>query len=162
MSAPGMVRAAPNKRTDWATPQDLFDLLDRDWGFTLDGAASAENAKCPRFYTEEDDAFQQEPTGEVIFCNPPYGAGLDKWIDLFRSWSRRNAVIGLLPAATDTKWFAAAFDSADAIHFLIPRVQFVGTTSSNPSGSVVFAWHHIPTFRQYVRVWRWKDELAVR
>jgi phage N-6-adenine-methyltransferase len=58
---------------EWETPQVLFDQL--DWiygGFTLDPCATAESAKCPRFYTRSDDGLSQPWTGKV-FMNPPYG-----------------------------------------------------------------------------------------
>lgn len=36
-----------SSKTDlWATPQDFFDKLDREFGFTLDVCATDENAKC--------------------------------------------------------------------------------------------------------------------
>lgn len=43
----------------WETPQSLFDELDREFHFTLDAAATPDNAKCARFYTPQDDALKQ-------------------------------------------------------------------------------------------------------
>ena len=40
---------------EWETPQELFDLLNREFHFTLDAAATAANAKCPRYYTKAED-----------------------------------------------------------------------------------------------------------
>ena len=37
-------------KNDWETPQELFDLLDRDYRFTLDACATKTNAKCARFF----------------------------------------------------------------------------------------------------------------
>lgn len=59
-------------KNDWATPQDLFDELDKEFHFTLDPCATPETAKCAKFYTEEDDGLAQDWTGETVFCNPPY------------------------------------------------------------------------------------------
>jgi site-specific DNA-methyltransferase (adenine-specific) len=36
---------------EWATPQNFFDELDREFGFTLDPCATDENAKYERYYT---------------------------------------------------------------------------------------------------------------
>ena len=36
-----------SKKQDWATPQALFDSVDKEFNFTLDAAASPQNAKCP-------------------------------------------------------------------------------------------------------------------
>lgn len=49
-----------SRREDWATPQWIFDELDREFHFTLDAAADAQNAKCARFWDEETDALAQE------------------------------------------------------------------------------------------------------
>ena len=38
-----------SKTPEWATPQDVFDELNKEFRFTLDPAATKENAKCPRF-----------------------------------------------------------------------------------------------------------------
>jgi len=59
---------------EWATPQDLFDVLHAEFGFTLDPCATAENAKCPKFYTwEGHNGLWQSWAGERVFLNPPYG-----------------------------------------------------------------------------------------
>lgn len=44
----------------WETPQDLFDKLHAEYNFTLDAAATGENAKLDNYYTEEDDALEQK------------------------------------------------------------------------------------------------------
>ena len=57
----------------WQTPPYLFERLSAQYGgFTIDLAASAENALCDRYYTKEDDALAQYWGGEVGFCNPPF------------------------------------------------------------------------------------------
>lgn len=39
-----------SSKTDmWATPQDFFDTLDAEFGFTLDACAVRENAKCATY-----------------------------------------------------------------------------------------------------------------
>ena len=42
-----------SKEEKWATPQDFFDKLNDEFHFTLDAAASPDNAKCPVYFTEE-------------------------------------------------------------------------------------------------------------
>lgn len=58
----------------WETPQKLFDELDAEFHFTLDAAASDENHKCARYFTQSDDGLRQNWEGETVFCNPPYGS----------------------------------------------------------------------------------------
>ena len=68
-------------RTDqWETPQWLFDELDREFGFTVDVCADAQNAKCPVFYDREQDGLAQTWEG-VCWCNPPYGREIARWVE---------------------------------------------------------------------------------
>ncbi|MGA3904009.1 DNA N-6-adenine-methyltransferase [Escherichia coli] len=53
----------------WRTPSLLFRNLHREFGLTLDGAASKHDALLPRF---TDDIHNQSWVGEKVFCNPPY------------------------------------------------------------------------------------------
>ena len=50
-------RPAPHRSgsVEWSTPPEFFEALDREFAFTLDVCATAENAKCVRFYTREQD-----------------------------------------------------------------------------------------------------------
>jgi DNA N-6-adenine-methyltransferase (Dam) len=59
-----------SKSADWSTPQSLYDQLDSEFGFELDVCATAENAKCERFYSLADNGLAQPWTG-TCFCNPP-------------------------------------------------------------------------------------------
>lgn len=45
---------------EWGTPQTLFNRLNKEFNSTLDICASKENAKCPKYYTKEEDALKQE------------------------------------------------------------------------------------------------------
>ena len=63
--------------SEWETPQEFYDRLDAIYRFTLDVAATPENAKCEAFYTEEDDALGLAWPGRV-WCNPPYGRQIPK------------------------------------------------------------------------------------
>lgn len=66
-------------RYDWRTPRVLFDLLDREFAFTLDGAADDYNHLCRRYLTVEEDALQADWMDERVFVNPPYGRGIARW-----------------------------------------------------------------------------------
>jgi len=58
-----------SKTDDWATPQDFYDKLDAEFHFDLDACASAENAKHPRYYSENSLECDWEPFR--VFMNPP-------------------------------------------------------------------------------------------
>lgn len=89
----------------WATPQDFFDELDAEFHFDLDVCALPENAKCATYYTPEQDGLKQPWTG-TVWCNPPYGRQIGKWVERGAQAAQNGAtVVMLLPARTDTRWF---------------------------------------------------------
>lgn len=51
--------AFSSETNEWSTPQDLFEELNEEFGFTIDVAATAENAKCERYYTAADNGLKQ-------------------------------------------------------------------------------------------------------
>lgn len=58
---------------EWETPASFFAVLDSEFHFTLDVCARPENAKCPRFFSPEQDGLRQSWAGEICWMNPPYG-----------------------------------------------------------------------------------------
>lgn len=44
---------------DWATPKTLFDVLNTEFGFTIDVCAVEWNAKLPRYWSPKEDALLQ-------------------------------------------------------------------------------------------------------
>lgn len=62
------------------TPQAFFDWLNGIFRFDLDVCALPENAKCEKYYTPESDGLKQPWTGGV-WCNPPYGREISKWVE---------------------------------------------------------------------------------
>ena len=66
---------------EWETPRDFFDTLDKEFHFTLDAASSDENALCEKHFTKEQDALKQSwQTSGSVWCNPPYGREIGKWM----------------------------------------------------------------------------------
>ena len=59
-------------KVDYETPDSLFKPLDDEFHFTLDVAASKENAKCAKFFTTEENGLLQDWSG-VCWMNPPFG-----------------------------------------------------------------------------------------
>jgi site-specific DNA-methyltransferase (adenine-specific) len=128
----------------WETPQELFDELDAEFGFTLDPCASDATAKCTRYFTAIDDGLAQ-PWDGVVFMNPPYGREIGRWVKKAYDESRRGAVVVcLIPARTDTAYWHDYVMRADEIRFIRGRLHFGGQherTAHNapfPSAVVVF------------------------
>lgn len=66
---------------EWETPQDFFDKLNEQYHFELDACATPQNAKCKNFFTRKEDALLQNWGGwTTIWCNPPYGKEVGKWV----------------------------------------------------------------------------------
>jgi phage N-6-adenine-methyltransferase len=130
-----------SSRTDlWATPQPFFDACHRIFGFTLDVCATAENAKCERFYTEADNGLAQEWLG-ACWMNPPYGRTIGKWMRKARESAQNGAtVVCLVPARVDTRWWHD-YATHGQITFLRGRLKFGDAESSAPfpSALVVFS-----------------------
>lgn len=109
---------------EWETPQEFFDRLNQEFGFTLDAAATPDNAKCERFYTIRDNALWQRWEG-VVFCNPPYGRLIGKFVR--KGWmeaQRGTTVVMLIPARTDTRYWHDYVMRAKEIRFVAGRLYF--------------------------------------
>ena len=113
------------KTTEYETPPDLFDSLDKEFGpFTLDPACQPDQHSTEVIYERGGrvywppaimgivgdsrisyDGLLQDWSGRV-FLNPPYGRELPKWIE--KAVSEVEAgncelVVALIPSRTDTK-----------------------------------------------------------
>ena len=133
-----------SKTNEWATPQDFYDKLDKEFNFTLDPCSTKENAKCRKFYTKEDDGLSKSWEGETVFMNPPYGREIKYWIEkayteINRTREReRTIVVCLIPARTDTRyWHEYIFGKAKEIRFVKGRLKFGDGSGSAPFPSAV-------------------------
>ncbi len=131
----------------WATPQYLFDILDREFHFTLDVCADETNHKCERYFTKEQDGLLQKWEG-VCWMNPPYGKTIGRWMEKARLSARGGAVVVcLIPARTDTRWWVENVCEASECRFIAGRVKFgdADVGAPFPSVIVVFGTPRQPT-----------------
>ena len=127
-------------KDDWETPEDFFRPLDREFGFTLDACANPQNAKCKRYYTEDDDGLKQDWAGETVWCNPPYSKGKqDLWVK--KCWEEgqkpNTTVVMLIPARTDTDRFQRYVLGKAEVRCVKGRIKFVGAKHGAPFPSAV-------------------------
>jgi phage N-6-adenine-methyltransferase len=96
-----------SQRHDWRTPRAFFEAVAREFGpFDTDAAASAQNALAPHFWDEQEDALKQDWAGRRIWCNPPYGRTIKKWVAKAASIiGTGGVVVMLIPSRTDTSYF---------------------------------------------------------
>jgi phage N-6-adenine-methyltransferase len=95
------------KTVEHGTPPEVFDPLNKEFKFTLDVAASDENALCDSYYTKEDDGTKQDWGGHTVWCNPPFD---HLSLKAFTQKAMREVGNGVLtalhvPAKTDQPWF---------------------------------------------------------
>ena len=120
----------------WATPQDFFDRYNAVHHFTLDVCATADNAKCARFYTEADDGLAQPWTG-VCWMNPPYGRTISHGMrKAYESSLIGATVVCLVPSRTDTRWWHD-YAMKGRIEFIKGRLKFGNAKNSAPFPSAV-------------------------
>lgn len=64
-----MVNAAlfSSNTDEWATPQDVYDSLDAEFGFNLDVCATDDNHKVDRYFTQAENGLAQSWGGVESF-----------------------------------------------------------------------------------------------
>jgi site-specific DNA-methyltransferase (adenine-specific) len=146
----GGMRAKNNGRyngngREWETPPDLFAELDTEFHFTLDPCATARNAKCSRYFTENENGLERVWTGERVFMNPPYGREIYAWTRKARDSGA--LVVGLLPASTDLAWWHEDVVGHAEVRYIRGRVRFLTDGPYRASGffaSVIVIWRPHP------------------
>jgi site-specific DNA-methyltransferase (adenine-specific) len=126
-----------SKTDNWSTPQDFFDLLNEEFHFTLDPCADDLNHKCAKYYTKESNGLAQSWAGETVFCNPPYGRELPKWVKKCHDEAEHATVVMLIPARTDTRAFHEFIYGKAEIRFIRGRLKFGGSKNSAPFPSML-------------------------
>lgn len=140
---PGPLLNPTAARTDWETPQPLFDEYDREFAFTLDVCATADNAKCRKYITPEGDGLTWPWSPNVCWMNPPYGPAIKAWMQKAYAESQRGAtVVCLVPARTDTAWWHEYAEKGER-RFIQGRVNHLRSDgqrsrSTFPSAIVIF------------------------
>lgn len=129
-----------SKTEEWATPQAFFDDLNEEFLFNLDPCATKENTKCKDYYTKGQNGLELNWWG-AVFMNPPYGREIGKWVKKASEESKKNcrAIVCLLPARTDTKYFHEYIYNKPnvEIRFIKGRLKFGDSKNSAPFPSMI-------------------------
>jgi len=157
MSATGPVRRSKTSRDDWITPRELVAGLAAELNlgrFDLDAAADPGNAQAALWLSGPH--YGPGFGGRCGLCaswqgrvwlNPPYGGGLDRWVDKIHQELSRDAppqaIVVLLSNATETLYFERLASLATGLVFITGRIGFIDPSTgkpatNNPSGSVAF------------------------
>ena len=147
-------RGARDGVDDRATSPEVFGPLHSRWRFTLDAAASADNAKLPCYVTPEMDGLVWPWAGERVWCNPPY-SDVRPWLE--KAWAEDDAelVVMILPAnRTEQAWWQDLVEpfrdregSPLSAEFIRGRIRFIGPGKDEigpnerpPFGCVLLIW----------------------
>jgi site-specific DNA-methyltransferase (adenine-specific) len=116
-----------SKNNCWCTPRDFYDKLNAEFNFTLDPCATEKSALCKKFFTPEIDGLVQDWRGHTVFCNPPYGREISKWVkkSYDESQKENTVVVMLIPAWTDTKYFHDYILGKAEVRFIKGRLKFI-------------------------------------
>lgn len=110
---------------EWETPIELFDLLDKEFHFTLDPCSTEENKKCSNYFTKKEDGLIQSWNQGRVFMNCPYDKTIENWIKKAYEESLMGAtIVCLIPNNSDTKWFHEYIRKTKEVRFLLGRVKF--------------------------------------
>ena len=134
-----MERALFTSNSDeWATPQELYDELNKRFTFTLDPCSTNENHLCDKYFTKEDDGLLKSWKGETVFVNPPY-SNIKKWVEKCYTEHETNGtiVVMLIPSRTDTIYFHNYIYHKADIEFIKGRLHFSNSKNSAPFPSMI-------------------------
>lgn len=152
------LRGASDDIDDRAVPMEWFREIEARFGpFTVDAAASALNAKLPRYWTATSNGLQQSWAGESIYVNPPF-SDMASWVRKAHE-SRDARVLMVAPAnRTEQGWWQDYVepyrDNGGRLrtHFLRKRRAFlkpgelvVPPNSRPPFGIVLLHWERMHT-----------------
>lgn len=128
-----------SKTDQWATPQHIFDTLNNEFDFTLDPCADENNHKCDKYFTKNENGLLQDWGGDRVFCNPPYGKEIYKWVEkcYIEGHKENTLVVMLIPARTDTKYFHDFILNRSEIRFVKGRIKFGSANNAAPFPSMI-------------------------
>jgi phage N-6-adenine-methyltransferase len=107
----------------WNTPQWLYDALNKEFGFTLDPCSDGTNAKCAKFFTQQENGLLMNWGTETVFMNPPYSEVGDWMRKAYGAAQEGATVVCLVPARTDGNWWHD-YAMKGEIRFIRGRLRF--------------------------------------
>jgi len=138
------VRLSIHKPTDVrSTPIGIFSDLNDEFDFNVYVCAIAENAKCDRFFSPNEDGLKQEWSGR-IWCNPPY-SDIYPWLQKGESSIKNgecDVAVFLLPSRTGTAWFHD-FALKHEVRFIRGRLKFNGLKTSPTFDSLILVMRRL-------------------
>ena len=135
-------RKFESAKQEWETPLELFAPLQAEFKFDLDVCADAANAKCPRFWTQENDGLVVEWFGNC-WMNPPYRQ-VGKWVKKAyeEAQAGRATVVCLVPSRTNTNWWHD-YCMKGEVRFIRGRPKFGGADHGLPQPLAIVVFRSV-------------------
>lgn len=151
-------------KDEWATPDDFFREINRQFCFDVDAAANRHNAKCRVWFGPGgmlEDALTLAEWGRpykpsVVWLNPPYSKCAEFVAKAAEQARKGNTVVMLIPSRTDTRfWHEHIWDREKhqprpgvEIRFIKGRLKFGEGKNSAPFPSVVIVFRPLSGHRR--------------
>lgn len=130
--------------------------------FVFDLAADAQNAICPEFYDESDDALGEGVSwvfDGIAWLNPPFGK-IGGWVKKACSEAENGATIAvLIPASIGARWWIDYVVGKCRIIPLDGRIVFVGQTDPYPKDCALLVYGQ-QQLHGYDPAWKWTEYLT--
>lgn len=158
-----------SEKDEWRTPPELFRLLNGEFLFELDAAATKENALCGTYLEKHSLDLPWAPLR--TFCNPPFsraGDFLRKGVEEFEQGA--TCVFLIRADGVETKMWSEILMRTSSSHgllrpkfqirFLTPRVNYLNPDGicqkgvTFPSAVVVMS----PLYEPKCYWWPWKED----
>ena len=121
------------RRQNWQTPPSIFEPLNAEYRFTMDGASEPGNGLLPKASTAEDPLSWK---GERVFCNPPW-SNIPPFLEMA---AEAELAVFLVPARTNAGWFHRALELGATPRFFKPKPKFVGAEHASPVDCVLLVF----------------------
>jgi phage N-6-adenine-methyltransferase len=141
---------------EWETPQAFFDVLNLEFHFDVDAAATESNSKCGEaWFGLDDDAMCQDAllithwglpfNPFVVWLNPPYSKCREFIAKAAEEAGKGCTVVCLVPSRTDTRWWHDYVWDREThqprpgveVRFVKGRLKFGGSVAGAPFPSVL-------------------------
>ena len=151
----------------WETPDDLYEVLHKEFNFSFDAACTTSNCKTEvgNFYDIGVDGLEApwHMAGRSIWLNPPYSRGnINAFMQkaYMESLLTDNNVVCLVRCDPTARWFKDWVDGkALEVRMLKHRVRFKDADASYPFPCCVVIYNrclHVPNQQTVYSLWSWK------
>jgi phage N-6-adenine-methyltransferase len=140
---------------EWSTPDTLFAVLNAEFAFALDAAATTDNRKVQNYFGLDHQVPEYRNAlvlawnrGGPVWLNPPYSKCRAFIKKASEEAARGATVVCLVPSRTDTRWWHEYIWDRSRhqprpgveVRFLKGRLKFAGAAAGAPFPSVVIVF----------------------